>query len=148
MEFLQFLAGKAFYWDERLKTITFQYGVQYIGELTCRHCPYLEAAYIPESVIFIGELSFTECPKLTIYAPEGSYAANYAKENGIPLVLEQSLKSDNLYELVSGVEYSIEELKSEVFELDGMSNQKISALLIGLIEDGRVEKVGRNYILM
>lgn len=82
------LAGKAFYWDEHLKTITFQHGLQYIGELTCRHCPYLEAAYIPESVIFIGELSFTECPKLTIYAPEGSYAANYAKENGIPLVLE------------------------------------------------------------
>ena len=40
---------------------------------------------IPASVTNIGEKAFDGCPKLTIHAPAGSCAEQYAKENNIPL---------------------------------------------------------------
>lgn len=39
---------------------------------------------LPESVTSIGWNVFSNCPKLTIYCPKGSYAEEYAKENDIP----------------------------------------------------------------
>ena len=44
---------------------------------------------IPESVIEIGEGAFAGCGSLTIHAPAGSYAEQYAKENNIPFVAEE-----------------------------------------------------------
>ncbi len=38
---------------------------------------------IPESVTSIGRDSFTFCDDLTIFAPAGSYAEKYAKEENI-----------------------------------------------------------------
>jgi hypothetical protein len=38
-------------------------------------------------VATIGDYVFEECP-VSIYAPAGSYAETYAKENNIPFVAE------------------------------------------------------------
>jgi len=39
---------------------------------------------IPEGVKEIGNRAFDDCQKLTIYAPAGSKAEEYAKEKNIP----------------------------------------------------------------
>ena len=52
------------------------------------YCIGLETVMIPKSVEFIGYDVFRGCEKLTIHAPAGSYAEQFAKENGIPIVLE------------------------------------------------------------
>ena len=43
---------------------------------------------IPASVTNIGEKAFDGCPKLTIHAPAGSCAEQYAKENNIRVIAE------------------------------------------------------------
>ena len=50
-------------------------------------CTNLEQIRIPGSVKSII-FPFERCPKLTIHAPVGSYAEQYAKENNIPFVAE------------------------------------------------------------
>ena len=45
-------------------------------------------------VIGIGKNAFEGCIRLTIYAPEGSYAANYAREYGINLEDLSKLKGE------------------------------------------------------
>lgn len=51
-----------------------------IGNSTC--------AYLPKSIASIGAGNFQDYVKPTIYAPAGSYAEWYAKENNIPFVAE------------------------------------------------------------
>ena len=51
-------------------------------------CSSLKNISIPDSVTRIGELVFNGCDILTIHAPAGSYAEQYAKENNIPFVAE------------------------------------------------------------
>ena len=51
-------------------------------------CKSLTTVMIPGSVTNIRERTFTFCPKVTIHAPAGSYAEQYAKENNIPFVTE------------------------------------------------------------
>ena len=36
-----------------------------------------------------SDWAFVDCPNLTIHAPAGSYAEQYAKENHIPFVAEE-----------------------------------------------------------
>ena len=40
-------------------------------------------------------MAFDNCRKLKIYAPEGSFAAQYARRNGIPFVAEKSEDNNN-----------------------------------------------------
>ncbi len=49
-------------------------------------CERLTEAHIPASCTDIGEYAFLDCPKLSIMAPRGSYAEEYAKENNIPFI--------------------------------------------------------------
>ena len=68
-------------------------GVTSIGTAAFKHCGNMKKIKIPESVIAIkkyysGEHAFSESPDLTIHAPAGSYAEQYAKENNIPFVAE------------------------------------------------------------
>ena len=52
-------------------------------------CGNLTRITIPTGVNEIGMGAFRGCPKLSIHAPAGSYAEQYAKENNIPFVAEQ-----------------------------------------------------------
>ena len=52
-------------------------------------CQALACVRIPESVTEIGRKAFAGCNSLTIHAPAGSYAEQYAKENKIPFVAEE-----------------------------------------------------------
>ena len=71
-----------------LITVDIEYGVHTIGESTFMCCSSMEKIVIPETITEIGADAFYGCSKLTIYAPAGSYAETYAKENNIPFVAE------------------------------------------------------------
>ncbi|MBO5868164.1 MAG: leucine-rich repeat domain-containing protein [Oscillospiraceae bacterium] len=68
-----------------LETLRIPEGVTIIGEKAFRFCAKLKSAYLPASVTQIGVGAFDLCEELTIYAPEGSYAYTWAKENHIPV---------------------------------------------------------------
>lgn len=61
------------------------------------NCIGLESISIPESVSFIGTDAFEGCAKLKIEAVPGSYAEQYARENGL-LAGEETEESDDLEE--------------------------------------------------
>ena len=62
--------------------------VRTIAYRTFYNCIFLKSITIPDSVTEIAQAAFENCPNLTIHAPAGSYAEQYAKENNIPFVAE------------------------------------------------------------
>lgn len=58
-------------------------GVAEIGRMAFYNCKKLEGVAIPDCVEAIELMAFYGCKKLTVYASEGSYAAEYAAEEGI-----------------------------------------------------------------
>ena len=71
-----------------LTGITIPDSVTKIGNTTFEGCTCLTDITIPDSVTSIDCFAFHDCPKLTIHAPAGSYAEQYAKENNIPFIAE------------------------------------------------------------
>ena len=59
-------------------------GVTVIGELAFEDCDALTQVILPSSLTSIGEDAFYGCDELTLSVAEGSYAEQYAKDNGIP----------------------------------------------------------------
>ncbi len=58
-----------------------------IGEFVFYQCQELKQVNIPDTIISIKESSFSDCPnKITITAPKGSYAQNYAKKYNFDFV--------------------------------------------------------------
>jgi hypothetical protein len=57
-----------------------------IGKAAFKICANLELLEISEKVTEIGKDAFADCPKLVIHAPKGSYAIEYARDNGIKYV--------------------------------------------------------------
>ena len=55
-----------------------------IGDNAFKDCAALQSVMIPRTVGEIGESAFAGCDQLTILCEEGSYAADYAEERGIP----------------------------------------------------------------
>lgn len=51
-----------------------------------RNCTNLKRVQLPSSIRAIHDEAFWGCEKVTIHAPKGSYAIEYAKENGIKYV--------------------------------------------------------------
>jgi len=74
----------AFGENDNIETVYIEDGVTDIGKFAFWFCRNLKRITIPESVTSIGEKAFIFCEKLTIHAPEGSYAQTYAKEQKIP----------------------------------------------------------------
>jgi hypothetical protein len=68
-----------------LKSVVIPEGVKEIYGYTFGYCTSLSRIRIPESVTKIEYDAFESCNKenLVIYSPRGSYAIDYAKENGI-----------------------------------------------------------------
>ena len=78
----------AFFGCTALQTLTIPDGVEAIDYGAFWRCESLSELRIPASVNNISSNAIYHCPKLTIYAPAGSYAETWAKENNIPFVAE------------------------------------------------------------
>lgn len=85
---LEIIESGTFFGCRKLQNIQIPVNVKRISGTAFKNCAELERVSIPASVTFIGYDAFGQCPKLTIYAPAGSYAETYAKENYIPFVVE------------------------------------------------------------
>lgn len=57
-----------------------------IGRNAFGYCWEITEIAIPDSVQSIGERAFSEYANLSLTVAEGSYAAQYAEENGIPFL--------------------------------------------------------------
>lgn len=73
-----------------LEVVTFGPELKRIGEGTFKSCESLEKVTIPDSVTEIGADAFLGCHKLVIVCSEGSFAHDYATENGISVELIES----------------------------------------------------------
>ena len=82
------IGREAFYGCESLTSVIIPAGVMEIGDLAFCVCENLKSVIIPTSVRSIKGETFGGCSLLTIHAPAGSYAEQYAKENNIPFVAE------------------------------------------------------------
>lgn len=58
-------------------------GITGIGKSAFADCENLEAVLIPRSVAEIGEEAFSGCGEFTVFGYKGSFAEEYAAENGI-----------------------------------------------------------------
>ncbi len=76
----------AFQWCEKLEEVTIPDTVTSIGAYAFGSCGKLCNLYIPASVTSIGDYAFANCDNLTIITPKGSYAEEYAIQNGIPVI--------------------------------------------------------------
>lgn len=74
---------------EILGSINIPTNVKKIGEQAFYNCTEMKTAILPAKVKKIEKDAFEGCPNLTIHAPAGSYAEQYAKENHIPFVAEE-----------------------------------------------------------
>ena len=82
------IGARAFDKCESLIKIVLPAGVESLGLGAFGNCKNLEEIHISGVISAIEMLAFEGCPKLTIYAPAGSNAEQYAKENNIPFVAE------------------------------------------------------------
>ena len=81
----------AFYQCSNLTVIIIPNSVKDIKELAFSGCENLTKIIIPNSVTSIGESIFSRCGgDLTIYCKNGSYAKQYAVENSIPCIIDDS----------------------------------------------------------
>ena len=78
----------AFEYCESLKRIIIPTKVTSIGRFAFFNCKSLTNIEIPPSVNNIGESAFSQCSSnLVIYGAKGSYAEQYAKDNGIDFIV-------------------------------------------------------------
>ncbi len=87
-EKLQRIGARAFDGCSGLTKLIIPENTKEIESYAFAECSSLEEMDIPASVETIDMGAFDKCPKLTIRAPEGSFAAQYARRNAIPLVVE------------------------------------------------------------
>ena len=77
------IGGSAFAGCTGLTSVTIPAGVTEIGVFAFYRCTGLTSVTIPADVKEIGMDAFNGCRQLTIHAPAGSYAKEYAKKNKI-----------------------------------------------------------------
>ena len=82
------IAPFAFREVKKTKEVVLPKSVKKLGYGAFADCPLLERISATKGLSSITWGAFVNCPKLTIYAPAGSYAETYAKENNIPFVAE------------------------------------------------------------
>ena len=73
----------AFYECANVKEVKMSGQVQTIGTYSFYNCDKLEKVKIPASVYYIGEWAFADCAKVKAIVAQGSYAEEYAKNNGV-----------------------------------------------------------------
>ena len=77
------IGGLTFLYQDSLKSVTIPNSVTYIGENAFLGFSSLTSMTIPESVTSIGENAFLHSDNLTLTVFRDSYAAQYAKDNGL-----------------------------------------------------------------
>lgn len=82
------IGAQAFIFCHNITSITIPDSVEELVFGAFEYCIGLETVIIPMSVKDIWNDVFRGCEKLTIHAPAGSYAEQFAKEKGIPIVIE------------------------------------------------------------
>lgn len=79
----------AFGWCESLTDVTLPDSVTKIGVSAFRDCTGLTSLVIPVGVTEIGSSAFDGCDNITLIVAEGSYAKQYATENGIAYTIAE-----------------------------------------------------------
>ena len=75
--------GDSAFYGCNIKTLAVPKSVTAIGANTFNSCTNLQGIFIPQSVTSIGTNAFYGCNSLTIYGISGSFAQQYATNNGI-----------------------------------------------------------------
>lgn len=86
------IGKRVFYQCPNLQIVEFPEGIADIGSFVFGNCQSLRSVILPESITAIDASAFFRCDKLTITAPEGSYAETFAKEKGIPFLCRKDQK--------------------------------------------------------
>ena len=71
-----------------MQNVTLPESIMSIDHWAFAYCENLKDVTISNSKTSIMGTAFSDCPNLTIHAPAGSYAEQYAKEHNIPFVAE------------------------------------------------------------
>lgn len=87
-EGMEEIGSSAFIYCTGIKEVKIPSTVEKIASNVFASCTNLEVVTIPESVYEIGRYAFYDCSKLIIFTPYGSYAEQYAIENGIPVQVQ------------------------------------------------------------
>ncbi|MBQ5812745.1 MAG: leucine-rich repeat domain-containing protein [Clostridia bacterium] len=80
---IRYIDENAFDNCSSLREVSLPEGLEELGSEAFANCTGLIHACLPLSLTSIGEDAFNGCPSLTISAPAGSYAAEYAELNDI-----------------------------------------------------------------
>lgn len=83
----------AFSGCDSITSVVIPKGVTKIGDNAFSGCEGLKSLIIPKGLKKIGEDAFEGCTNLTIHAPRGSKAEEYAEENGIPFKVSSKKSS-------------------------------------------------------
>lgn len=77
------IGRQCFYGCTALQSVTLPEGLETIDEGAFNDCISLGSVSIPDSVQSIGADAFTNCPNINILCQSGSYAEQYAQQNGL-----------------------------------------------------------------
>ena len=80
------LEDEAFYGDESVQYVLLGEGTESLGDRVFDECGALRIVILPESLTSIGSNTFSGA---VILCPEGSFADQYAQENGLDYVIEK-----------------------------------------------------------
>ena len=80
---LKEIESESFYRCESLTTAELGRGTERLGDRAFYGCRALERLTLPGSLASIGERAFDGCPRLTVRAPRGSFAWDYAEKHGL-----------------------------------------------------------------
>lgn len=79
-----YVDDEAFVGDSTIQSVVAPDGLQVIGTRAFADCANLKCITLPDSVSYIAEDAFENTPDVVIFASVGSYAWQWAEEQGIP----------------------------------------------------------------
>lgn len=79
-----YVDDEAFVGNSTIQSVVAPDGLQVIGTRAFADCANLKCITLPDSVSYIAEDAFENTPDVVIFASVGSYAWQWAEEQGIP----------------------------------------------------------------